>query len=62
MGWMPARNPVERESPIAGQAGRSSLGGNFGDAGFLLVDLNFKSAVPYLSLLTGRGLLEVELK
>ena len=60
MGWMPARNPVECESPVAWQPGRSSLGGSFGDAGYLLVDLNFKSAVPYLSLLTGRGLLEVE--
>jgi len=28
MGWMPARNPVERESPIAGQAlAGVSLGG-----------------------------------
>jgi len=31
---MPAGNQVERESPVIVQAGRASLAGSFGDAGY----------------------------
>ena len=44
---MPAASPIERGSSVAGQAGRASLAGGYGDAGFCM------AALVRSSILTG---------